>query len=138
MMDQFGPFRSHEDAEHKSSSRGKSLKWLTLLILVLAAIGAGYWLGQEKPSLPSWLSASPAGWLGSEEPVTPAPTGPVIYYRDPDGKPVYAAEPKKTGDGRDYLPVRASEDVSFGEKPPTVAGDAGDTAARKIPHYQST
>ena len=41
----------------------------------------------------------------------------MIYYRDPDGKPVYALEPKRTTDGRDYLPVHASEDVSFDDEP---------------------
>ena len=42
-------------------------------------------------------------------------TGPVVYYRDPDGKPDYAAEPKRTADGRDYRAVHASEDVRFDE-----------------------
>ena len=28
-----------------------------------------------------------------------------LYYQDPDGKPSYAAGPKKTADGRDYRPV---------------------------------
>lgn len=28
-----------------------------------------------------------------------------LYYQDPDGKPFYAAEPKKAADGRDYKPV---------------------------------
>ena len=135
-MDQFTPFRPYEDAEHKNSARGRALKRLMLLILVLTALGAGYRLGQEKPSLRSWLPASLAGWLGSEDPAAPAPTGPVIYYRDPDGKPVYAAEPRKTDDGRDYLPVRASEDVSFEEQPQTAAGDAGDKADRKILYYR--
>ena len=30
---------------------------------------------------------------------------PPLYYQDPDGKPFYAASPKKTGEGREYLPV---------------------------------
>jgi Cu(I)/Ag(I) efflux system membrane fusion protein len=30
---------------------------------------------------------------------------PPLYYQDPDGKPFYAASPKKTGEGRDYQPV---------------------------------
>ena len=45
--------------------------------------------------------------------VTRAPSGPVIYYRDPDGKPIYALEPRQTTDGRPYRAVLASEDVSF-------------------------
>ena len=53
----------------------------------------------------------------------PAPSGPVIYYQDPDGKPFYSAEPKQTADGRPYRAVLASEDVSFDEQKP-VAGRA--------------
>ncbi len=30
---------------------------------------------------------------------------PPLYYQDPDSKPLYAAGPKKTTDGRDYKPV---------------------------------
>jgi Cu(I)/Ag(I) efflux system membrane fusion protein len=33
-----------------------------------------------------------------------APNRP-LFYQDPDGKPSYAAGPKKTADGRDYQPV---------------------------------
>ena len=135
-MDQFTPFRPDEDVEHKGSAGRRSLKRLALPVLVLAALGAGYRLGQEKPPLPDLLPSALAGWLGNEEPAVPAPTGPVIYYRDPDGKPVYAAEPRKAADGRDYLPVRASEDVSFEEQPQTAASDAGDKADRKILYYR--
>lgn len=30
---------------------------------------------------------------------------PVLYWRDPDGKPAYSPSPAKTQDGRDYVPV---------------------------------
>jgi len=33
------------------------------------------------------------------------PSGAPLYFQDPDGKPFYAAGPKKTADGRDYRPV---------------------------------
>jgi membrane fusion protein, copper/silver efflux system len=33
------------------------------------------------------------------------PARPPLYYQDPDGKPLYAASPAKTADGRDYKPV---------------------------------
>ncbi|MBA3448782.1 MAG: efflux RND transporter periplasmic adaptor subunit, partial [Pseudaminobacter sp.] len=42
-----------------------------------------------------------------------APSGPVIYYRHPDRDPVYSAKPHQTDDGRDFVAVFASEDVSF-------------------------
>jgi membrane fusion protein, copper/silver efflux system len=49
----------------------------------------------------------------------PAAMGPVVYYRDPDGRPAYSLAPKKTPGGKDYLPVHASEDVSFESAPPS-------------------
>ncbi len=48
-------------------------------------------------------------------------TGPIIYYRDPDGSRFFSAAPKKNAAGKDYVPVRASEDVSFDEKPCAAA-----------------
>lgn len=33
------------------------------------------------------------------------PARPPLYYQDPDGKPLYAASPAKTADGREYKPV---------------------------------
>ncbi len=60
----------------------------------------------------------------------PAPTGPIIYYRDPDGRPAYSLTPKKTSAGKDFLPVRASEDVSFEDKPPLVSPARGERRVR--------
>jgi Cu(I)/Ag(I) efflux system membrane fusion protein len=66
------------------------------------------------------------GWLDGVLPAAAKPsaaeaTGPTIYYRDPDGLPDYSLTPKKTSTGKEYLAVRASEDVSFEEKAPEVA-----------------
>ena len=33
------------------------------------------------------------------------PDGAPLYYQDPGGKPAYAAGPRRTADGRDYVPV---------------------------------
>lgn len=59
-------------------------------------------------------------------------------FRDPDGKPLYSATPKKTPDGRDYLAVPADADVSPGE--PERAADmnaAGANSARKVKYYRN-
>jgi Cu(I)/Ag(I) efflux system membrane fusion protein len=64
----------------------------------------------------------------------------VIYYRDPDGKPVYSAEPRKTDDGRDYLPVHTSEDVSFeSEKKPSqsVESASNKSDAKRVLYYRN-
>ena len=67
-----------------------------------------------------------------------APSGPVIYYQDPDGKPIYSAEPKSTPDGRPYRAVLASEDVNFdapAKSTPEPARPPG--ADRRIRYYRN-
>ena len=95
------------------------------LAAILAAGGAGYWAGQRG------LAVGWRGWLGIDGSLAanePAGSGPVIYYQDPDRKPVYSAGPRQAGDGRPFTAVRASQDVSFEEKLPseerTVQADA--------------
>jgi Cu(I)/Ag(I) efflux system membrane fusion protein len=47
---------------------------------------------------------------------------PPLYYQDPDGKPLYAAGPAKTADGRDYKPVfvdGATTQTATSHPPPT-------------------
>ena len=85
------------------------------LAAILAAGGAGYWAGHRGiavPGLRTWLGIE--GSLAANE---SAGTGPVIYYQDPDRKPVYSAQPRRTEDGRPFRAVHASEDISFEEKP---------------------
>src|SRR5258707_964731 len=87
---------------------------------ILAAGVAGVAVGRSNSPLPEWLSALlPAAAKPSS--AKPEATGPIIYYRNPDGLPDYSLTPKKTSAGKDYLAVHASEDVSFEEKAPEVA-----------------
>ena len=86
-----------------------------LLATALAAGSLGYWAGRDGATQSLGARASPAA----------APTGPVIYYRDPDRKPFYSATPKKTADGRDYVAVLASEDVSVEPKAASLAAVSG-------------
>lgn len=96
-------------------------KRIAVAILAVTAVGGGLLL---------WRARAPAP--------TPAihahGTGPIIYYRDPDG-PFYSAEPKKNASGKDYVAVRASEDVSFEDKPPEVAEPQ--PAGRRIRYYRN-
>lgn len=90
----------------------------------LIAGGAGLSVGRSNLPLPRWLSAVlPAADPGA---VQPAPTGPIIYYRDPDGAPKCSPAPAKTASGKEYLAVRSSQEVSF-EKAPPVAMPGGGT-----------
>lgn len=99
-------------------------------ILGIAAV-AGVWAGQ------SGMVRLPLAGAAIAPPMTAATAtagGPVIYYRDPDGKPDYSATLKTTPDGRAFVAVRASEDVSFDKaKPPAVATVTGGS---KIKYYR--
>ena len=142
-MDQMTPFHSFESYEDRKPKRRTAkavLKLLFLVALLTGALALGYRAGETKWPLPAWVSA-PLGWAtGTAGSTTPQPSAPAVYYRDPDGKPLYSVEPKKTEDGRDYLPVRAGEDVSFDEKP-ADAGSAGaateQSGGKKILYYRN-
>ena len=101
---------------------------LLIVSAVLAAGVVGLAVGRSNGPLPGWLD----GVLPAAAKQSPAPieaSGPVIYYRDPDGLPNYSLAPKKTSAGKDYVAVRSSEDVSFEEKAPEAmtakSGDRG-------------
>lgn len=102
---------------------------------ILAAGVVGLALGRSNSPLPGWLDAV-LPVVAKQNPAQSEASGPVIYYRDPDGLPSYSPTPKKTSAGKDYLAVRASEDVSFGESPPeTKTAKSGDRG--KIRYYRN-
>src|SRR6266478_5712317 len=102
---------------------------------ILAAGAVGLVVGRSNGPLPGWLDGIlPASAKQSQG--QPEATGPVIYYRDPDGLPDYSLTPKTTSAGKDYLVGRASEDVSFEEKAPeTMTAKGGDRG--KIRYYRN-
>src|ERR1700730_6357583 len=91
----------------------------TAAALVVAG-AAGYWGGQIVPLQKSTMA-------GMAE-----PTGPVIYYTDPNGRPFYSLTPRNTDDGKPYIAVLASEDVSVDLKPASEA-----KAGRRIIYYRN-
>jgi Cu(I)/Ag(I) efflux system membrane fusion protein len=107
---------------------------LALAAILAAGIG-GYWAGvRDFPvaGLREWFGVEAT--LAAAEPVG---TGAVIYYQDPDGKPVYSATPRRTRDGRAFRTVRASEDVSFEGRPPATVEAAGQAGPRRILYYRN-
>lgn len=95
-------------------------KIIAAAILAAMALGGGFLL---------WRARAP------EAPAIHAHgTGPIIYHQDPDG-PFYSAEPRKNASGKDYVAVRASEDVSFEDKPQRVAQPQ--PAGRRIRYYRN-
>ena len=102
---------------------------LLLACLLIAVLVIGFRLGRSQFQLPEWMPSSIAGLVGDR--AKPSASGAIVYYRDPDGTPDYSAQPKKTSDGRDFVAVQASEDVSFEDKPAEIAANSGGTASGK-------
>jgi Cu(I)/Ag(I) efflux system membrane fusion protein len=100
-------------------------------LIVFAILAAGIFglvVGRSNSKLPGWLDGVlPAA--AKQSMAQAEATGPIVYYRDPDGLPDYSLTPNKTSAGKDYSAVRASEDVNFEEKAPGAAaaktGDRG-------------
>ncbi|WP_141679402.1 efflux RND transporter periplasmic adaptor subunit [Ensifer adhaerens] len=84
-----------------------------LLVSSLAVAGGGGYVAGTRGLATHINKVFAEQALGETSPPAAMPTGKVIYYRHPDGLPQYAATPKKTADGRDFVAVRASEDVAF-------------------------
>src|SRR5260370_41535736 len=110
----------------------RRLKAAFLIVFVILAAGVvGLVVGRSNGPLPGWLDAVlPAAAKQSQG--QPEATGPIVYYGDPDGLPDYSLTPKKTSAGKDYLAVRASEDVTFEEKAPEFATAIIDESGRII------
>ena len=90
---------------------------------VFAIAGAGYRLGSGTwPSTPAPGANTASGYTDWV----------ILYWKDPDGKNNFSPGPKKTPDGRDYLPVYEGQEASFkDEKPAKPRGN------RKIVYYRN-
>jgi membrane fusion protein, copper/silver efflux system len=98
------------------------------VVAVLASAIAGYRYGAGTwPALPHSGQASQPASIQS-----PA-AKPVLYWKDPDSKNDFSPEPKKTADGRDYLPVYEDGEAFFKEA--KTAGQQ--VAGRKILYYRN-
>lgn len=119
--------------------------------LIAGAAGfAGIWVGDQGlalADLPALVRGSVARLVGGDAEASAstnletltvtAPEGAVIYYRHPD-ESAYSAEPMKTPDGRDYLAVLASQDVSFDPAAKIAAPVSGAaTGDRRILYYRN-
>lgn len=97
---------------------------------ICAAAGSALLLGAFPPAKPlaeGFVSLAVAGEGGA-----------TIYYRDPDGKPLYSLTPRKTPDGRDWRAVPANADVSFDEpEEPSAEKSAEGKTERRIKYYRN-
>jgi Cu(I)/Ag(I) efflux system membrane fusion protein len=84
------------------------------IIAVLTAMAAGYRFGAGSWPDASLLSGFKAPSNGSAEvPKSAAKPRSALYWRHPDNAAEFSAQPKKTADGRDYLPVYDDEEPQF-------------------------
>src|SRR6266700_198190 len=105
-----------------------------IVFAILAAGAVGLVVGRSNSPLPGWIDGVlPAAAKQSQG--QPEATGPIIYYRDPDGLPDYSLAPKKTSAGKDYLAAHSSEDASFEDKAPETATAKG--GERRIRYYRN-
>ncbi|RWK37391.1 efflux RND transporter periplasmic adaptor subunit [Mesorhizobium sp.] len=118
--------------------------FLTLAVLAAGAGAGGYSAGQHDLSVSDVVQmiettiGRPLDAGPKPATADPTPSGPVIYYRHPDGDPAYSSTPKRTEDGRDFVAVLASEDVSFEVRPEMKAGgEAVAPSDRKILYYRN-
>lgn len=117
----------------------KPVKFLLLVSSLAVAGGGGYVAGTRGLATDfSKLFSEQA--LGETMQPAVMPTGNVIYYRHPDGSPEYSATPRETADGRAFVTVRESEDVSFdtGKKATPKKSEAATAVAeRKVLYYRN-
>jgi Cu(I)/Ag(I) efflux system membrane fusion protein len=115
--------------------------WLVGLLFIPILAAGGFLIGVHLGRIPLSISSGLQGLVAPQNATqrSSAADAPVLYYRDPDGKPVYALQPKKTEDDRSFRPVRAGEDVSFDAKPTAtqVAAASTGTSAKKILYYRN-
>jgi len=109
------------------------------LMAILAGGAAGYRLGAG-----AWPALSASGLLKTASGTDAKGTSPaagraVLYWKHPDGDADFSQEPKKTSDGRDYVPVYDDQEADFkdskAQPAAKAANDKGGT--RKILYYRN-
>lgn len=137
-MDERTSFKEADLLESRPSTR-RGVRTVVVVVVLITVVSVaavtGFRLGRGGYDGAAWLPLWATELLqGSPVARKAAPSGEVIYYRDSDGKPYYSAEPKNSESGRPYLPVLASEDLSFEERPAAPTGADG---GRRILYYRN-
>jgi Cu(I)/Ag(I) efflux system membrane fusion protein len=110
----------------------KTIMWVGAAVAAtLAGAVAGYRVGSgDWPPLGAvWKHAPPKQMTNG-----PSTERTILYWKDPDGKPEFSPSPKKTADGRDYVPVYEDQEADFKEA--TLAAPVG-KAGKRILYYRN-
>ena len=103
---------------------------------ILTALLAGYRLGAGKWPDPRGSDTSPKPDVATKSPVPPRDRK-VLYWRHPDRDTEFAPEPRKTGDGRDYMPVYDDQEADFAVAKPKAPPKPANGAPPKILYYRN-
>ncbi len=96
-------------------------------------------MGMAEMQIAVLMGNDAVAMSGADAPET-EPPGPVIYWRHPDGLPEWSVSERQTADGRAFLPVLASEDLSLGPAPEPsseMAMAMAETGERTILYYRN-
>lgn len=103
---------------------------------ILAASVAGYRLGAGKwPDPRTWAATSAPEIVAM--PVAAPQARKVLYWKHPDNDADFAAEPMKTGDGRDYVAVYDDQEADFAQAKPKEPPKGTDGPAKKLLYYRN-
>ena len=116
------------------------------VLAVLAPTALGYRLGTGHwPGIASSFTMMEPVPMAAPADAMQTPSRRVLYWRDPDGKPAYAANPTKTTDGRDFVAVTEDEEPDFTLIKPTEPMKSAEAATppataggeRKVKYYRN-
>jgi Cu(I)/Ag(I) efflux system membrane fusion protein len=82
-------------------------------IIAGVALAAALFVGGYRLGAGSWPLVSVSRPIPATPAQEPTAVRKVLYWKDPDGKADFSPAPKKTADGRAYLPVYDEEEPSF-------------------------
>jgi Cu(I)/Ag(I) efflux system membrane fusion protein len=81
-----------------------------VLLALLLAVGAGYWLGKPRVGAGETAAVPATATAPATAIATAPPPRKLLYYRNPMGLPDTSPTPKKDSMGMDYIAVYAGED----------------------------
>ncbi len=117
----------------------KIMLWGIAIAAILSGVAGGYRLGSGQ--WPTWESV--ALLVTSEKPVAGEAAHEqraILYWKHPDGAAEFSATPRKTPDGRDYVPIYEDQEADFKDakaKPGTDGGRVAKNGKRKVLYYRN-
>lgn len=94
-------------------------------LLLLSSLKTGSLLFLDKLPFSAFLETASAASTHSK----------ILYWKDPEGRPDYSSEPKKTSDGKDYIPVYEEDEKKIEGNEQT--SKAHSKNVRKILYYRN-